>query len=238
VRRRIVLVVAFLGPAILLPAATYLLTRTTSTAAPGRVSYGRVQALFATAGCESCHPGVNPSLNLLHGHSYAALVNVAALEDPHYAYVVAGDPARSFLYLKVAGFGKQAQVGGRMPFRKPQLSKADLQLLAGPSQPGGEEHYKVAATDAGGHHVLGGVPSGAFEQKAYAPAHDLHLALRGAAPGSGNDCRLRSRQAGAHHSDRRQAQGTKRAIVRTCCPGRPKLSYLLTTRPTRVAQTF
>ncbi|MEP6642106.1 MAG: carboxypeptidase-like regulatory domain-containing protein [Gaiellales bacterium] len=161
-------------------------------------------------------------------------MNVAALEDPHYAYVVAGDPARSFLYLKVAGFGKQAQVGGRMPFRQPQLSKADLRLLAdwitqgargpngqpppktitplpgepnlptlpaattpngtgaisgtvvdqsrtpiagalvtlllrGPSQPGGEEHYKVAQTDTRGHYVLRGVPTGRFELKAYAP---------------------------------------------------------------------
>jgi Carboxypeptidase regulatory-like domain len=232
--RRLALVVAFLTPAIVLPAATYLLVHSGAAGPPPRVRFAQIQALFARAGCEGCHPGVNPSLNLLPGHSYTALVNVRALEDPHYAYVVAGDPRKSFLYLKVAGFGKAAQVGGRMPFLRRPLSKADLQLLAdwidqgargpggslpprsvaplpgepnipklpsattpngtgtisgtvidqarrpipgalvtlllrGPSQPGGEQHYKVAATNNSGRYVLRGLPAGTFELKAYSP---------------------------------------------------------------------
>ena len=42
-------------------------------------------------------------------------MNQAALEDPSYAYLVAGDPEKSFLYLKVAGFGDAGQVGGGCP---------------------------------------------------------------------------------------------------------------------------
>jgi hypothetical protein len=232
--RWLILVAAFLVPAILLPLTAYLLIESGPGRPAASVRYAQIQAVFLQGGCEGCHPGVNPSLNLLPGHSYAALVNVRALEDPHYAYVVAGDPQRSFLYLKVAGFGKAAQIGGRMPFRRKALSSADIQLLAewidqgarglagrlpprsvaplpgepnlpqlpsattpngsgsisgtvidqarrpikgalvtlllrGATQPGGEEHYKVAKTNASGRYVLRTLPAGTFELKAYAP---------------------------------------------------------------------
>jgi Carboxypeptidase regulatory-like domain len=232
--RWVVVVVAFLVPAVALPVVAYLLVESGPGTPPARVRFAQVQALFGQAGCEGCHPSVNPSLNLLPGHSYAALINTRALEDPSYAYVVAGDPQKSFLYLKVAGFGKAAQVGGRMPFLRRPLSKAQIQLLAdwisqgargpdgrlpprsvvplpgqpnlpqlpaattpngtgtisgtvidqarrpiagalvtlllrGASQPGGEEHYKVAETDRAGRYVLHGMPAGGFELKAYAP---------------------------------------------------------------------
>ena len=56
--------------------------------------------------------------------------NGRTLEDPHYAYIVSGDPQKSFLYLKVAGFGRVGQIGGRMPFGKPPLTSDQIMLLA------------------------------------------------------------------------------------------------------------
>ena len=227
---------AFLIPAVVLPVvAGVVISRAggSTRGAPVRVAYAQVQALFDRS-CTSCHPSVNPSLDLLPGHSYASLINQRALEDPAYLRVVAGDPGRSFLYLKVAGFGRDGQIGGRMPFRRPPLAAADLRLLRdwiqqgarepdgrlpppavgtpgseqpllnvpaasrptgtgtitgrviderrrpiagalvtlllrGPSQPGGEEHYRVAATDSTGRFILAHAPAGRFELKAYAP---------------------------------------------------------------------
>jgi hypothetical protein len=230
-------VVALVAPIIVLPLIAYALIRhgregeSTSNA---RVTYGQVQALFTSAGCAGCHPGVNSELNLQPGASYASLANQTALEDPHYAYIVAGDPEKSFLYLKVAGFGKAGQVGGRMPFGRKPLPASQVALLAnwieqgargpggalppksttplpgepdqpalsaatspsgtgtisgtvidqarrpiagalvtlllrGPSQPGGEEHYRVAETNGAGEYTLPDVPTGMFELKAYAP---------------------------------------------------------------------
>lgn len=227
-------VLAFVAPALAIPSLAYVLVHDVGTTPAPKVAYSQVQALFLRAGCEGCHPGVNPSLNLLPGASYGSLVNQPALEDPRYAYVVAGDPEKSFLYLKLAGFGNAASIGGRMPFLKAPLSQADIALVAawidqgahgpggqlppvsnaalpgdpniprlplattpngtgtisgtvidqshspiagalvtlllrGPLQPGREEHYKVARTDASGGYVLHGVPAGTFELKAYAP---------------------------------------------------------------------
>jgi hypothetical protein len=42
-------------------------------------------------------------------------------------------------------------------------------LLAGPAEPGGEEHYRVAVTDAQGRFTLADAPSGRFLLKAYGP---------------------------------------------------------------------
>ena len=42
-------------------------------------------------------------------------------------------------------------------------------LLRSPSQPGGEEHYRAAVTDAAGRYTLKDAPAGQFLLKAYAP---------------------------------------------------------------------
>jgi hypothetical protein len=202
------------------------------------VSYASVQSLFERNGCTACHPGVNPSLDLLEGKSYDDLVGVRALEDPRLYRVVAGDPGKSFLYLKIGGnpaiFDIPA-IGTRMPPQSPPIPEADLNLvrdwilqgakdtdgktggpevttpgspptgiagtalateqrgtgtitgsvvgqdrtpiegalvtmlLAGEALEGGEEHYRVAATDASGRFTLDEAPSGRFLLKAYAP---------------------------------------------------------------------
>ena len=202
-----------------------------------QVSYDQVQAVFEKYGCTGCHPGVNPSLDLTRGHSYDNLVGVQALEDPTLYRVVAGDPGKSFLYLKLGGDAPVADIpaiGTRMPPRQPAIDKADLDLvqswilqgaknvdgktggptvpspgnppagldvaaatspkgtatisgsviyeerapiegalvtllLKGPDLPGGEEHYRVAVTDASGAFTLEDAPTGQYLLKAYAP---------------------------------------------------------------------
>jgi hypothetical protein len=201
------------------------------------VSYAQVQAVFGKYGCVGCHPGVNPSLDLREGRSYEQLVGVRALEDPRLVRVVAGDPERSFLYLKLGGAPPVADIpaiGTRMPPRAPPIDEADLELVrawieqgaknvdgktGGPRVPtpgtppteldvaaatrprgtgtitgsvisqrrrpidgalvtlllkgrdleGGEEHYRVAVTDASGRFTLPGAPAGSYLLKAYAP---------------------------------------------------------------------
>jgi hypothetical protein len=100
------------------------------TGAP--VSYGEVQAVFEKYGCTGCHPGVNSSLDLTEGSSYDELVGISALEDPTLFRVVAGDPARSFLYLKLGGEPPVADIpaiGTRMPPRAPPIDPDDLDLI-------------------------------------------------------------------------------------------------------------
>ena len=201
------------------------------------VEYGEVQAVFEKYGCTACHPGVNPSLDLTEGNSYDQLVGIRALEDPTLHRVVAGDPERSFLYLKVGGAPPLADIpaiGTRMPPRAPPIDPEDMDLirrwilqgakgpdgrtggpqvptpgtppgeldvaeatetegsatiagsvvdqrfepiegalvtmlLKGGGQEGGEEHYRVAVTDAQGRFTLANAPTGQYLLKAYGP---------------------------------------------------------------------
>ncbi len=209
-----------------------------AASATPKVPYARIQGLFAKYGCTSCHPFVNPSLNLQRGRSYADLVGIRAVEDPTLYRVVAGDPGKSFLYLKVGGdpplFDIPA-IGGRMPPDQPPIAASDRNLirdwilggakdvdgktggpevktpgspptglgstslatapsgkgtirgtvfdqrrrpiagalvtllLQGDTLEGGEEHYRVAQTDAAGRFKLARAPAGRFILKAYAP---------------------------------------------------------------------
>jgi Carboxypeptidase regulatory-like domain len=96
------------------------------------VAFSEVQAVFEKYGCTGCHPGVNPSLDLTAGKSYGELVGIQALEDPSLVRVVAGDPANSFLYLKLGGDPPVADipaVGTRMPPGAPPIDAADLDLV-------------------------------------------------------------------------------------------------------------
>jgi Carboxypeptidase regulatory-like domain len=201
------------------------------------VQYGEVQAVFEKYACTACHPGVNPSLDLTEANSYEQLVGIRALEDPTLYRVVAGDPERSFLYLKVGGAAPVADIpaiGTRMPPRAPPIDPEDMELirrwilqgakgpdgrtggpqvptpgtppgdldvaeatetegsativgsvvdqryepiegalvtmlLSGGAQEGGEEHYRVAVTDAQGRFTLPDAPTGQYLLKAYGP---------------------------------------------------------------------
>lgn len=201
------------------------------------VSFGQVEAVFSKYTCASCHPSVNPSLDLRPGRIYESLVGVRALEDPNLVRVVAGDADKSFLYLKIAGdpeLGDIPAIGARMPQGAPRMAQEDIDvvrnwilqgaknaagktlgpsvptpgspgptpvgeepsgptgnatitgivenaghepladalvtlLLRGSDQPGGEEHYRVAETDARGRYTLRRAPVGQYLLKAYAP---------------------------------------------------------------------
>jgi len=101
------------------------------SAAPD-VPYEQVQSVFDKYGCVGCHPGVNPSLDLTPERSYDNLVGVEALLDPTLYRVVAGDPSKSFLYLKLGGDPVTADIPGigtRMPPRAAPIAEEDLALV-------------------------------------------------------------------------------------------------------------
>ena len=96
------------------------------------VAFSQVESVFQSNGCQGCHPGVNPSLNLQDGKAYDDLVGIKALEDPDLYRVVAGDPENSFLYLKVGGapvIGDIPAVGSRMPPGAPPISAEDMKII-------------------------------------------------------------------------------------------------------------
>ena len=144
---------------------------TKKAAAPAgeQVAYSQVQSLFSKYGCTSCHPFVNPSLNLQPGKSYASLVGIRALEDPRLYRVVAGDPGRSFLFLKVGGNPPIADIpaiGGRMPPSAPPIASGDLALIRtwieqGAKGPGGKTGGPKVTTPGSPPTGLGGVQEAA-----------------------------------------------------------------------------
>ena len=95
------------------------------------VPYSEVQRLFTT-NCQGCHPAVNGALDLTPERSYEQIVGVAAVEAPGLVRVVAGDPAASFLYLKVVGspgLGDIPAVGTRMPPMQARLPESEIRIL-------------------------------------------------------------------------------------------------------------
>ena len=96
------------------------------------VTYEQVQGVFEKYGCAGCHPGSVPALDLTEELSYGQLVGVPAVLDPTLYRVVAGDPGRSFLYLKLGGAPPVADIpaiGIRMPPDAPPIDPADLALV-------------------------------------------------------------------------------------------------------------
>lgn len=96
------------------------------------VAFSEVQDVFTRNSCIGCHPGVNDSLDLTPERSYDDLVGIRALEDPRLYRVVAGDPGKSFLYLKIGGepaiFDIPA-IGTRMPPGAPPIAQEDIDLV-------------------------------------------------------------------------------------------------------------
>ncbi len=93
--------------------------------------FTEVQSILS-ANCSSCHPGVVASLDLTAPKAYASIVGVRSTEVPSLPLVIAGDPDRSYLYLKVAGWpgnGPNPIVGGRMPFGQGPLSPQQLATI-------------------------------------------------------------------------------------------------------------
>lgn len=91
----------------------------------------QVQAQVFTPVCSSCHRGGGDSLpavqNLSAGASFAAIVDVASLQQPALMRVKPGDPDNSYLMRKVRGAA--GITGSRMPQGGNELSAAQLELL-------------------------------------------------------------------------------------------------------------
>jgi hypothetical protein len=104
------------------PTATVVPTATPVGAA---VPFAAVEKLLV-GNCAGCHPP-NQGLDLTAGHVYASIVNVPTREDPSLLRVKPGDPAASYLYLKVS-LAKPPR-GARMPLAGPPLSSDELTTL-------------------------------------------------------------------------------------------------------------
>jgi mono/diheme cytochrome c family protein len=100
--------------------------RAASTPAPP-ATYRQVQQILAS-NCVACHPTLVSSLDLTPAHAYASLVGVRSVEVPSLMRVIAGDPSRSWLYLKIGGAGNPT-VGARMPLGLPPLSAHDIATI-------------------------------------------------------------------------------------------------------------
>jgi hypothetical protein len=73
-----------------------------------------------------CHSGANPQMgmNLDAAHAYAAIVNVASVEQPAVARIKPGDGDNSYLYQKINGAAGIS--GSRMPLVGGALDPADI----------------------------------------------------------------------------------------------------------------
>ncbi len=95
------------------------------------VSYAKdVEPVFVKA-CSDCHGGDNPKkgLDLSKDKGFAQLVGVKSQEVPEMVRVKAGDPAGSFLWLKVTHTATQGRGMPRTLFGSKKLPQADLDLI-------------------------------------------------------------------------------------------------------------
>ena len=98
------------------------------------VTLSQIQAAVFTPICSGCHNGSNPpggalpgSQNLTAGNSFAALVNVASIEQPALRRVKPGDPDNSYLIQKLEGLAGIS--GSRMPLGGPFLDQATIDQI-------------------------------------------------------------------------------------------------------------
>lgn len=93
-------------------------------------TFTRVQTEIFSPTCAviGCHDnlGRQEGQILLSGQSYANIVNVTSNQMPNLVRVKPNDPANSYLYRKVTGFGI---TGNRMPDSGPPLPDAQLKLI-------------------------------------------------------------------------------------------------------------
>lgn len=92
------------------------------------VTLAQLQANIFSPRCASCHTGVGTALpgvmNLTSAAaSFAALVNVASINEPTFRRVLPGDANNSYIVHKLEG---TQLVGARMPFGGPFLNQATI----------------------------------------------------------------------------------------------------------------
>ncbi|MFU8765256.1 MAG: hypothetical protein ACNA7T_12065 [Haliea sp.] len=97
----------------------------------GAVSFSTEITPLLTRRCAVCHiTGEEPGeLALVPGSAYASLVDIPSQQST-LLLVDPGEPAKSYLYHKLAGSHVEAGgEGARMPFASPPLPDAQLQLV-------------------------------------------------------------------------------------------------------------
>jgi len=81
--------------------------------------------------CSKCHGGDKPDkgLDLSQGKGFAEIVSVKSAEVPEMVRVKAGDPAASYLWLKVTHTATQGRGMPRTLFSARKLPKDELDLI-------------------------------------------------------------------------------------------------------------
>lgn len=97
----------------------------TATPRGATVAFRTVEQIL-TGNCAGCHPPLE-GMNLLPGQVYASIVNVPSREVPRLVRVKPGDPAESYLYLKISE--TRPPVGARMPRSGPPLTNDEITTI-------------------------------------------------------------------------------------------------------------
>ena len=95
------------------------------------VSYAKdVEPIFVKA-CTDCHGGDNPKkgFDLSKGQGYARMVDIKSQEVPAMALVKAGEPAASYLWLKLTHTATEGKGMPRTLFSSKKLPQAELDLV-------------------------------------------------------------------------------------------------------------
>jgi hypothetical protein len=90
----------------------------------------QVQGIF-TSNCalSGCHvgQGAQQGMDLSAGSAYNNIVNVKSKENPSFNRVTPFKSDSSYLYFKISGIGSFS--GSRMPYGRPPLSTADIEII-------------------------------------------------------------------------------------------------------------
>ena len=95
------------------------------------ISYAKdIEPIFVKE-CSKCHGGDNPKkgLDLSKGKGYGELVNIKSVEVPDMVRIKAGEPAQSYLWLKVTHTASKGRGMPRTLFGSKKLSPAYLDLI-------------------------------------------------------------------------------------------------------------
>ncbi len=115
-------------------AALALLLAVVATAAvraDAPLSYAKdIEPVFLKE-CADCHGGASPKkgLDLSQGKGYVNLLQHKSQEEPLIQFVKAGDPAGSYLWLKLSHATKEGRGMPRTIFGAKTLPKADLDVV-------------------------------------------------------------------------------------------------------------
>jgi hypothetical protein len=113
--------------AVLLVAGVLALT----ARAQAPLSYAQDVEPILVKACSECHGGDNPKkgLDLSQGKGFERLVGVKSQEVPEMLLAKAGDPAGSYLWLKVTHTATQGKGMPRTLFGSKKLPQADLDVI-------------------------------------------------------------------------------------------------------------